>query len=426
MLSVVIPYYRQRRCLELTLKSLAAQTLPATHFEVLVVDDDSGEDIQPIIESFGDHIDIRLIQQPVNRGRAATRNRGAAEARGHRVHFLDADSYAAPDLLEKHARFHRAHPEKVLLGARVETDWGVTHGVPTTPPTTRSEYGADMRYKVGLDPATFEQCPIPWLWGYTHNMSLPTEAFEKCGGFDEAFTRWGHEDVEFAYRLFVAAGRRLGYFRFDPTALCFHVPHFRKDHVNWFEADAATPYITGKHRSIEFEFFEEGAAGMSEALPTYLSRLDYLTTHVDHLGVDEIAAALPPVQSPGRLVIGPSITQHFRDDASVELVEHARISAHTGPANVGMRLPIAQDRFADVVNIDVWRVLSPVHLSRLVIESLRIGRALHLGYSTQLPWAADAGFADDPGHICDMLASHARSRLREVGPRSLVIEVQRH
>ena len=71
------------------------QTRPPT--EVLVVDDGSADDTVAIARAWGDP--VRVIEQPTS-GPAATRNRGAAEAVGDLLAFLDPDDRWLPQKLE--------------------------------------------------------------------------------------------------------------------------------------------------------------------------------------------------------------------------------------------------------------------------------------------------------------------------------------
>jgi glycosyltransferase involved in cell wall biosynthesis len=423
ILSVVIPVYRQPRCLDLTLGSLGAQTLGRDAFEVIVVDDDSGDDTAAIVDAHRDRLDITLLTQQVNRGRAAARNRGAAAAKGDRIVFLDADSFADPGLLAAHHRFHEAHPGKVLLGARVEGDWGAATGRPIT--GAGRGPGEDMRYRMGLDPDRFPHSRVPWIFGYTHNMSLPSAHFHACGGFDETFSGWGHEDLELAYRLHVAAGRSTGYFRFDPDALCYHLPHFRRNQDNWAQAERMVPYVTAKHRSLEMEFFEDGPLVVLDTLPLYLDRLRSLHDFKGRDGHDEIAAALPPAAEPGRLVLGVDLDAPAWRHALIERVDHRPPGPAVAPGLVGMRLPYGDDRFADVVNIDLWRILTPDHLSRLIVEGLRVARVVYLGCSAGVPGAAENGLVTEMTYVRDMLAAHCATELIPTGPRTVLLRAKR-
>jgi len=412
-LSVVIPVYRQPRCLDLTLTSLATQQPPPGDFEVVVVDDGSGDETESVIASHQGSLPVRLVKQSVNRGRAAARNAGAAAASADRLLLMDADSCADPGLLDAHARFAQSFPDRVLLGARVESSWLSLSGQPAAPAMAARGYGRDTRLKMGLDQQTFPASGAPWIFGYSHNMSLPAADFRACGGFDENFTAWGHEDIEFAYRLYATAGRRPGYFQFDPQAVCYHVPHFRNFMHNWTQAERMLSYLTTKHASLEVEFIDEGPFSVCDLLPAYLDRLARLAATEGLVGAGQAIATLPAAAEPGRLVIGFGLAGHLPDGDLIQAIDHQPPGPTTAPGLIGLRLPYPEDRFADVVNLDLWRVLSPDHLSRLVIEGLRLSRVVHLGYSGKVTEAASAELIADPGYVCDMLSRYCEMSLHE-------------
>lgn len=87
MISVVIPLYNKATSISSTLECVLNQNF--TDWEVVVVDDGSTDDSANIVGSMGDSR-IRLIRQP-NAGVSAARNRGAIEAEGEFIAFLDAD-----------------------------------------------------------------------------------------------------------------------------------------------------------------------------------------------------------------------------------------------------------------------------------------------------------------------------------------------
>ncbi|MFY1697894.1 glycosyltransferase family 2 protein [Solwaraspora sp. WMMA2101] len=424
-LSIVVPYFRQRRCLELTLRSLAGQRPDADGFDVVVVDDDSRDDVDQLVAAYRDRLDVRLVRQPVNRGRAAARNRGAEEATGERILLLDADSMADPDLVAGHARFHRTRPNDVLLGVRVEHDWRAVAGsTATAGPPTVAAYHTDLRYRWGLDPATFSDGPAPWTFAYSHNMSVPADHFHQIGGFDERFVKWGHEDIEFAYRLFVASARRPGYFHFDPTARCHHLPHFRHNATNWAEANQMLPYLVGKHRTLEVELYEEGPMGVNAALPVYLTRLQTLYGVANQVGLGETLDALRQPLPPGRLGIGIGLADRMPPADGSDVLEH-RPESGAAPALIGIRLPFPDHRFADLLNFDVWRIASPEHLSKMVVDGLRVARTMYLGASREVPGGADVGLIDCPDYLCDMLSGYAEADIVHDGDHAWVVRVRR-
>lgn len=84
--SVVIPVYNGGEALAECLRALAAQTLPAEDYQVIVVDDGSTDGSAEAAKRFG----ARLLRQ-TNQGAASARNRGLRESRAEWVAFTDAD-----------------------------------------------------------------------------------------------------------------------------------------------------------------------------------------------------------------------------------------------------------------------------------------------------------------------------------------------
>ena len=88
--SIVIPAHNAAAYLPATLRSILAQTF--TDFELIVLDDGSGDGSQEIVAAFAERDDrVRLIDLGANIGRSAARNRGLDEARGTWVCPMDAD-----------------------------------------------------------------------------------------------------------------------------------------------------------------------------------------------------------------------------------------------------------------------------------------------------------------------------------------------
>lgn len=104
--SVVIPLYNKEREIASALDSVLSQRrLP---LEVIVIDDGSADKGPDIVRNYASPL-IRLVTQP-NAGVAAARNRGAKEATGEYIAFLDADDTWNPGYLEKIAQLTQRYP----------------------------------------------------------------------------------------------------------------------------------------------------------------------------------------------------------------------------------------------------------------------------------------------------------------------------
>ncbi len=96
-LSIVIPVHDDWDPLQGCLRSFAEQT-GSPKFEVIVVDDGSGEAASETIREWSKYFPLSIVRQP-KRGIAAARNRGIEESRGEVLVFTDADCRFQPNCL---------------------------------------------------------------------------------------------------------------------------------------------------------------------------------------------------------------------------------------------------------------------------------------------------------------------------------------
>ena len=111
VVSVVIPCYNQGHYLEEAIKSAVSGP---HRVEVIVVDDGSTDATATVAAQ---HPNIRYVHQE-NRGLAAARNRGLAEATGDLVVFLDADDRLMPRGIDTGANALAANPRCAMAYGR--------------------------------------------------------------------------------------------------------------------------------------------------------------------------------------------------------------------------------------------------------------------------------------------------------------------
>ena len=101
MISIIIPVYNQANKLGKCLTALAKQTF--SDFEIIIVNDGSTDYPEVIINDWQkNHPEFKLrYTKQSNHGAPAARNRGASQAPGEYLLFLDADIKLRPDALAK-------------------------------------------------------------------------------------------------------------------------------------------------------------------------------------------------------------------------------------------------------------------------------------------------------------------------------------
>lgn len=101
--SFVIPARNEARYVGEALQSVARQDWPLGDLEAVVVDNGSTDGTARVVQEFAaahPGLAVRLVAEPV-RGRGRAKNAGARAARGRWLVFLDADSWASPNLVRE-------------------------------------------------------------------------------------------------------------------------------------------------------------------------------------------------------------------------------------------------------------------------------------------------------------------------------------
>lgn len=118
LISIIIPAYQTERSIADCLDSIFAQSF--REYEIIVVNDGSTDRTGDILEHYRDRITI-LTQE--NRGRQATRNRGARHAHGAFLLFCDADIVLRPDCLAAMLHALTVHPEAAYAYSSFMYGW---------------------------------------------------------------------------------------------------------------------------------------------------------------------------------------------------------------------------------------------------------------------------------------------------------------
>jgi GT2 family glycosyltransferase len=186
LVSVIVATHNRPVLLGETLAAIERQTYP--NLEIIVVND-AGSDVGDVVAAFPR---ARLLDQPQNRGPAAARNRGMADARGTFVILFDDDDEMFPD--------HLASLAKALLVSGLDVAYGqMINAFVRRAEAERWEIESFAAHEALLDHAD-----IQWAGALaTTAVMFRRSLLESIGTVDESLT--AAEDYEFWYRL--AEGR---------------------------------------------------------------------------------------------------------------------------------------------------------------------------------------------------------------------------
>jgi GT2 family glycosyltransferase len=262
---------------------LAAQTLRASEWQLIIVDDGSSDQTRSVVKRHSASLDITLVVlDPKGRCASRARNVGAECAQSPYLLFLDPDILPAAGLLEAHLK-RLSSPLAVSLGYMFAVGLGQdvferTYGdnwdfadIATTLERARKLPGlSDQRWSWCTADNAFSGLPCPWAGGWTGNIGLSRELFVRVGRFDEAFVDRGMEDIDLAYRLHLANAT----FELNDDATGFHYPH-PKDHSRTGDADSQNSFtLLRKYPEPAIELLKVlSCAQLNTALPKIRSVL---------------------------------------------------------------------------------------------------------------------------------------------------------
>ena len=164
--------------------------------EIIVVDNGSRDGSAEFLAA---QADVSLLRNESNVGAPRARNQGLAHARGEYVVFLDNDAMVTPDWLAR-----------LLYHAEVNPRSGCI-----APTSDRADHGQQITLDCAPDPqsiAAFAQRVArdlnrqhfhgPVLSSFC--LLVPRRVLAAIGGFDERFSPWGHEGLDFTLRATLA------------------------------------------------------------------------------------------------------------------------------------------------------------------------------------------------------------------------------
>ncbi len=176
LVSIVIPTFNRAGKIKASINKALSQNYP--NIEIIVVDDGSADETESVVTAFArEEKRIRYFRIP-NSGISAARNKGAIEARGEFITFIDDDDELLPSYLEAVVPKIRAGSDKIGAvgsGFILEDQSGFkSYSCPRAEP--------------------FWDCIVGSGWTFRRDVFIKTNLW-----FDESFR--GHEDSEFSIRF---------------------------------------------------------------------------------------------------------------------------------------------------------------------------------------------------------------------------------
>ncbi len=180
-ISVVICTRNRAALLEKCLLSVEQQTLAASVFEILVVDNGSSDATPLLLEKFSERLPLTAISEPVI-GLSRARNTGWQAAKSDFIAFLDDDAMADPDWLASGLRsFQTVRPMPAAMTGPIRLAWEQSAPVWLTIDIQgclgRLDFGTDAREFGGSETLIGANC-------FFHRRIL-----ERFGGFNERLGR---------------------------------------------------------------------------------------------------------------------------------------------------------------------------------------------------------------------------------------------
>ena len=176
--TIIIPVYNDSKRLQQCLNLLERQTYPQAFYEVIVVDNNSTEDLQPVVNQFAQ---AKYIVEKTP-GSYSARNTGLAVAKGAILGFTDSDCIPALDWIEKGVAQIRQHPNCGFVAGHISFSFQKSEN-PNPAELFDSLYFLQQEKYVRED-----------HFGVTANLFTTPEIFKNVGLFNDELKSGGDRD----------------------------------------------------------------------------------------------------------------------------------------------------------------------------------------------------------------------------------------
>lgn len=234
MVSIIIPVYNQYEKLKITLKSIN-ESMHQSLAEVIVVDDGSEDSVDEVLE-LKYNFNLKLIKLKKNCGRSAARNIGVTYSTGDILIFVDADRFINREFINSHIKTLISSKKTVCIGQPVDfiCDEENTASEFLKSKCNESKFFDKIRpypyadASLNIFKSVNNHIEFQWICLFSGNFSIRKNDYLEIGGFDEKYTSWGLENIEFGLRI-----TKLGYeILYNETAKNYHLYHKENRIIN--------------------------------------------------------------------------------------------------------------------------------------------------------------------------------------------------
>lgn len=198
-ISIIIYAEKNIEKLPEVISALSSQNT-SVPYELIICCDNKGPEITEDNLKVKDRVRLVLVK---GSGASSLRNKGASEAHGEILVFIDAECMPAPGFIQNHYNNHvRSEKNTVLMGAVYYQDEGADLFEP--------RYARFGKYKKKPN-----KNPYRFAFFRTANFSIKESCFTDLGGFEEGVDE-GEEDIEFGYKLYSSSAD----IRFELNIFC--------------------------------------------------------------------------------------------------------------------------------------------------------------------------------------------------------------
>ena len=220
--SIIICTYNRSELLAFCLESLTAQTLPASRFEVVVVNNNSSDDTDAVASGFATKFPHFELVNERRQGLSNARNKGLEVAKNEWVIYLDDDAKAAPDFVERASWMIDQGRYKVFGG--IFLPW-YKYGRPVW---FKDAYASNKKYD-RMRTLHGDDFACGGVMAFEKSLLTRYGGFDPALGMSGARVAYG-EETEVQYRM-RQDGIEIGY---DPEWIIYHLVAPYKLNVGWF------------------------------------------------------------------------------------------------------------------------------------------------------------------------------------------------